>query len=368
MRTRLINLFIHIAGWVLFFSLILAFLAGPPQGRTGFFSHLFTWPFLLFAIIYLSLFYINYLVFVPALYLKKKYIFYFGIICALFASVYFIKPFDRLISMNRQPSGPVAPEKMKFLPPDDFGPMQGPGGPGGPDEHTGPGSKDINSIILFITIWSLSTFVPVIRKYRLTEQKALQAEKDRADAELSFLKAQVNPHFLFNTLNNIYSMAVTRDVNTAPSIMKLSNILRYITDEAGQNFVSLVSEIACMEDYIDLQKMRLGTAMNVETSVKGNTADKKIAPLLLMTFVENIFKYGISSHEPSAIVIKLTVKAERISFYSQNKIFLSNEQPGRTGIGIDNARKRLQHLYPDNHTLDISTTGGVFTVQLNIPA
>ena len=90
---------------------------------------------------------------------------------------------------------------------------------------------DITSIIFFITVWSLSTAIPVIRQWRLTRKECWKAEADRANAELSFLKSQVNPHFLFNTLNNIYSMAVTKNENTAPSIMKLSNIMRYVTDE-----------------------------------------------------------------------------------------------------------------------------------------
>lgn len=365
MRTRLIYFFIHLTGWILFFSLILAFLAGPPQGRTGFFSHLFTWPFLLFAFIYLFLFYLNYTILVPGLFIKKKYIFYFGIICLLFAAVYFIKPFDRLISMNPQPLNRGFPGNEIPPPPNNPLPVQGPVIPW---TRGGPGGRDINSIILFVTIWSLSTAVPVIRRYRLTEQRALQAEKERADAELSFLKAQINPHFLFNTLNNIYSMAVIRDDNTAPSVMKLSNILRYITDEAGQNFVPLESEIACMKDYIDLQRMRFGPKMNVDLQLKGDITDKKIAPLLLMTFVENVFKYGISSHEPSPVMIKLAVQGDRLHFFSQNRIFASAGETERTGIGIDNARLRLKHLYPGDHLLDIAAVNGSFTVQLDIPA
>lgn len=359
MRTRLINFLTHLTGWILFFSLILAFLSGPPGGRTGFFSHLFTWPFLLFAIIYLSLFYLNYFVLIPALYLKRNYVFYFGIIVALLAVVYIVKPFDRMISMN-QPPGERTVSRDLWPPPGE--------GPGSMPPENGPGGRDINSIILFITIWSLSTSIPVIRQWRLTEKRALQAETDRANAELSFLKAQINPHFLFNTLNNIYSMAVTKHENTAPSVMKLSNILRYITDEAGQDFVPLESEVACMEDYIDLQRMRLGHTMNVDVQVNGQTIEKKIAPLLLMTFVENVFKYGVSSHEPSEIRIKLAVKDNRILFFCQNRIFEATRNTDRTGIGIDNARQRLQHLYPGDYTLQITNDKQLFTVQLDIPA
>jgi LytS/YehU family sensor histidine kinase len=233
-----------------------------------------------------------------------------------------------------------------------------------------PGGKhiDITSIILFVTMWSLSMAIPIIRQWRKTEQRALQAEAERTNAELSFLKAQVNPHFLFNTLNNIYSMAVTKNENTAPSIMKLSNIMRYVTDEVRQNFVPLDSEIECMKDYIDLQKMRLGPTMKVNVSISGTTIDKQIAPLILMTFVENVFKYGISSHEPSDITIKLSTDEHNISFFCQNKLFDTKRNDDSTGIGIPNAQQRLKHLYPNRHFLDINTDKGLFTVQLTLQA
>ncbi|MBL7747820.1 MAG: sensor histidine kinase [Chitinophagaceae bacterium] len=221
---------------------------------------------------------------------------------------------------------------------------------------------------MFVTIWSLSTAIPVARRWRNTEQRMLQAEAEKAQAELSFLKSQVNPHFLFNTLNNIYSLAVTKNENTAPSIMKLSNIMRYVTDEIQSDYVPLDSEINCMQDYIDLQRMRLGDKMQVQLSITGTTIDKKIAPLILMTFTENVFKYGVSSHEPSVITIRLTADAYNITFFCQNRLFDGRRNTERTGIGIPNARKRLEHLYPDKHFLDINTENGLFTVQLTLQA
>jgi LytS/YehU family sensor histidine kinase len=243
--------------------------------------------------------------------------------------------------------------------------------PGDPDmpprEHRRPPVKtDITSVILFITVWSLSTALCIIKQWRLTEQRATKAEADKANAELSFLKAQINPHFLFNTLNNIYSLAVTNNENTAPSIMKLSNIMRYVTDDIGEDFVPLDSEIQCITDYIDLQRMRLGKTMNVDLYVSGPTADKKIAPLVLMTFVENVFKYGISNHEPAAITIKISVERDQINFYSLNKLFETKRNVERTGIGIANTLQRLQHLYPNKHSLKIDTNNGFYTVQLTL--
>ena len=356
MRTKFINIISHMAGWLFFFSLIIGFLSNSPDGNNNVFSKLLAPAFLIFYSVYLSLFYVNYFVLIPEFYLKKNYLLYFFIILLLFTAVYFIKPFDRLISINPPPDQQPRIERMdERMPP--------PKPPGGNRSR-----KDINSIILFVTVWSLSTAIRIIRQWRVTEKRALQAETDKANAELSFLKSQVNPHFLFNTLNNIYSMAVTKNENTAPSIMKLSNILRYVTDEAGQDYVSLDSEVECMRDYIDLQRLRLGTKMNVDFSVTGNTPDKKIAPLILMTFAENVFKYGISSHEASGIVIRISADEHNITFFCQNKLFETKRNAERAGIGIPNARQRLQYLYPNRHFLDINTDKGLFTVQLTLQA
>ncbi len=357
MRAKFITIISHIAGWLFFFSLIIGFLSNSPESGDSVFSKLLAPALIIFYVVYLVFFYINYFILIPQLYLKKKYLLYFLVILCLFAAVYIIKPFDRLMHLNPPPHQKARIENtMTDRPP-----------PGSHKE--GPGRKiDITSIILFITVWSLSTAIPVIRQWRLTEKRVLEAEADRANAELSFLKSQVNPHFLFNMLNNIYSMAVTKHENTAPSIMKLSNIMRYVTDEVGEDYVPLDSEVECMKDYIDLQRMRVGEKVSIEFSVSGNLTDKKIAPLLLMTFVENVFKYGISSHEPTAIIIKLSADEHNITFFCQNKLFETKRNTERTGIGIPNARQRLQHLYLNKHFLDINTDKGLFTVQLTLQA
>jgi hypothetical protein len=313
-----------------------------------------------FGIVYLFLFYFNTYVLIPNFYSKRKYLIYAVTMMILFAVVFVIRPFDGLMSQfNRHVNVEMRP------PPDNFGP--GTRKPPG-DNRSGPGHTDIVSIILFITVWSLSTAICVIRQWRNTEKRAIQAEADKANAELSFLKAQINPHFLFNTLNNIYSLAVTKNENTADSILKLSNIMRYVTDDVREDFGSLDNEIECMRDYIDLQRLRLGKKMNVDFLVNGQTENKKIAPLILMTFIENVFKYGISSHEQSEISIKISVEDHNIIFFCRNRLFDVKRNPGRTGIGIANTRQRLQHLYPNKHFLDIKTGNGLYTVHLSLQA
>ena len=215
-------------------------------------------------------------------------------------------------------------------------------------------------------IWSLGMAFQIIWQWRNTEQRAAQAEAEKATAELSFLKAQIHPHFLFNTLNNIYSMAVLKSEHTPAAILKLSNIMRYATDEVKRNFVSLQDEVAYISDYIDLQRLRLNNKVQLDFSVTGNTENKQIAPLILMTFVENVFKYGISSHEPSVIIIRIMAEENAIVFFCQNKIFGTQNKFESTGIGISNTRKRLEHFYPGRHSITINTENGLFTVQLTI--
>lgn len=225
---------------------------------------------------------------------------------------------------------------------------------------------DMVSFFLLIVTLAFSLSLGYRQQAREAHQQVLEATADKTRAELFFLKAQIQPHFLFNTLNNIYSLAVRNDPNTPPSILMLSNILRYTTDEASEHFVSLESEVAFLHDYVDLQRLRLGDKMNIDLRVLGPLTNKQIAPLLLLTFVENAFKYGLSNHEPSLISIHLEAANGSIHFMCTNKLFAARRNAGRTGIGIANTRKRLDQLYPRRHTL-IITENENYTVELSLP-
>ncbi len=213
---------------------------------------------------------------------------------------------------------------------------------------------------------ALSTAIKIIQQWQMTKQRATRAEADKASAELSSLKAQINPHFLFNTLNNIYTLTVMKDDNAPDSIMKLSNIMRYVTDDAVEDLVPLQSEIDCIHDYIELQRLRLGEKTRVNLDISGSIEHKKIAPLILMTFIENVFKYGISKHNLSSIDIKLSGDESGIYFFCQNKIFPEKDKNRRVGIGIKNTRQRLAYLYPNKYILDISTENQLYTVELTL--
>ena len=135
-----------------------------------------------------------------------------------------------------------------------------------------------------------------------------QTEEDKLNTELSYLKAQINPHFLFNTLNSIYSLAITENADqTSSAIVKLSGMMRYVISEANKDFVSLEKEVNYVKDYIEMQKLRLGNTVKIDPSVSGHYFIKKIAPLMLISFIENAFKHGVNAEAHSVILIELNI-------------------------------------------------------------
>jgi two-component system LytT family sensor kinase len=386
LRLKTFSVIIHIACWLLFMALPLLFTNGR-NGTTSILILLASPYYWLFCLTYITLFYLNSALLFPLFFLKKRYITYAIICVGLLSAIYFLNPFERLlrnsegwrVKMAMQQAG----ARMQFgpAPGDNVGPppngdRQGPprdsldkGWRNHRMQQFGPGKRkhfDTISLFLFLMIMALSTAIKTVRQWQVTEQRAISAEAEKANAELSFLKAQINPHFLFNTLNNIYTLAITNNPNTAESIMKLSNIMRYVTDEVTENFVGLQSEIDCITDYIDLQRLRLGSKTTVNFNITGTIAQQKIAPLLFMTFVENVFKYGVSKQHESAIDINLHIAGDIITFMCVNPIFERKEHIERTGIGIVNTKQRLEHLYPGKHVLNIADDNDQFTVVLTL--
>ncbi|WP_184543816.1 sensor histidine kinase [Mucilaginibacter sp. FT3.2] len=364
-RFKAFSVVIHIAGWLLFMAFPLVFLNGRNQDSST--SLILQQPtYWLFCLTYIFLFYINAYLFIPKLFLRKKYVVYAIAILILLTGLLFLRPFERLLhSTDGRPDFRVE-NKLKELnqPLTDNNRLNTP--PYFRRHHRHRPFLDINSLFIFLMIVALSTAIKTIQQLQLSEQRMVRAEADKAGAELSSLKAQINPHFLFNTLNNIYTLIVTHDDNAADSIMKLSNIMRYVTDEVGTNFVSLQNEFDCISDYIDLQRIRLGENTLVEFESTGNINGKKIAPLVLMPFVENVFKYGISNHEKSVISIRLDVNEKDIAFLCSNRIFNNRNGNQNTGMGIQNTKQRLAHLYPGSHVLNINEHNGYYTVKLTL--
>jgi len=337
----------HIIGIIVFLCLPLLLLKGGP-GNTPITDIINNEWFWIFSFIYIILFYSNAYWLFPKLYLQKQYVVYVLVLVLLLAIVYFIQPFDHIINLAPPPGeqhGPMPVNHGKF---------------GSPQRPV-----DFVSIFLFVVITGLSILIPLASQWQKMQQQYFIAQKDKATAELSFLKAQINPHFLFNTLNNLYSLSLTNSEKTPESILRLSNIMRYVTDEVQNETVPLQEEILCINDFIELQKLRLNnktTALFTYEKVDGNLC---IAPLILLPFIENIFKHGISNNENSTIEIKINTKEKEILFYTKNNINAVKNN-NRRGTGITNVKKRLETVYPGRHFLKIETGAALFEVHLII--
>jgi hypothetical protein len=357
-RFQTSTIIIHAVAWLLFMSFPLFFFSQGGNSHGNWLDGL-SWPYLQYPLIYMFIFYLNAYYLFPKFYVKKKYVIYTFSVLLLLIAVMTLKPFDRMVQEGKQNDRPMLPRPMTEVP---MAEMKMDRRPSPPRDR--PFKFDILSFFIFAMVMGMGTALSSIKELQLTEKRAILAEADRANAELSFLKAQINPHFLYNTLNNIYTLCVTGSENAADSIMKLSNIMRYVTDEAEANYVSLQGELDCIRDFVDLQKLRLGKKVSMDYNVTGDSSGHLISPLVLMTFIENVFKYGLSNHVDAPIVISIDVFEDKIVFKSENRIFENKQNNDRLGIGIKNTKQRLDHLYPGKYQLNIDDKNGVFTVNL----
>ena len=205
-----------------------------------------------------------------------------------------------------------------------------------------------------------------IKHWYMKEQRNLQLQKENAESQLQLLTAQVHPHFLFNTLNNIYSQTQTESSRGSKMIMELSDMLRYILAEGRKELVPLQKELAMIQDYINLEKVRYGNKLDMHISIPENTGNLHIAPLLLLPFLENCFKHGASKFLNAPwINLKIEINDRQLSMKLMNgkDVSYQDKQP-RSGTGINNVKKRLELLYPNKHRLEITDEPEVFVVNL----
>lgn len=220
-------------------------------------------------------------------------------------------------------------------------------------------------LAFFVILSFLMLIGKFILEYFMTyvqwENKATQL-----DSEVKLLRAQVNPHFLFNSLNSIYSLALEKDDRAPEITMKLSQIMRYMVDRAHEDKILLKEEVNYLRDYLDLEKLRTGDKAEISFEVNGETDFKMVEPLLLIPFVENAFKHGINTLKSGGVVrINLECKAKQITFTCINN-FNSSIKKESTGTGINNVRKRLERLYPGRYDLFINKEDAQFKVVLNL--
>lgn len=211
----------------------------------------------------------------------------------------------------------------------------------------------------------MSGFIKIAQEWFKSEQQREALKMENLNAELKFLKSQINPHFLFNCLNTIYSLAHKHSAQTEHAIIKLSTILRYMIYESNEDKVQLQQELQYLEDYIDIQRLRLPEDIVVDYAVQGNPTGLRIEPMLLVPFVENAFKHGISYAEPSFIAIAVAIERNQVRLVVENAVF-KQRVAEKGGIGLQNVRKRLELLYTEDHELEITEAENQFIVDLKI--
>jgi len=192
-----------------------------------------------------------------------------------------------------------------------------------------------------------------------------ELEKEKIAAELAFLKSQINPHFLFNTLNDIYVLTYKQSVKAPDAVLKLSELLRYMLKESDENFTDLEKEITYLRNVIDLHRIGQKGEAYINFDIEGNVDRQQIAPLILINFVENAFKHGIADDIKNPIQIKLKISSSGINFRVSN--LKNNAIKDKTsGIGLMNVKRRLALIYPKNHALVINDEVDNFSIDLKI--
>jgi two-component system, LytTR family, sensor kinase len=231
----------------------------------------------------------------------------------------------------------------------------------------------VNIIVVFYSISSfffIKIVFDIIRfysKWFKSERKSVQLELDKLNLERDFLKAQLNPHFLFNTLNNLYGLSLISDHRTPNAIAQLSQMMRYTLYESNAELVPLTKELEFLENYVMLEKMRYKENKNIVFNLnKSNIDVQMIAPLLTFTFVENGFKYGLKPKNEGFLKIDVSIKNNVFHFSILNDKEENVEQKEYSGIGTVNIRKRLKLLYPAKHELKIEDRGKSFFVEMKI--
>ncbi len=205
-------------------------------------------------------------------------------------------------------------------------------------------------------------FDEVMRKQKLEAE----LKKANAETELKWLKAQVNPHFLFNVLNNIYSLAYVQSEKTASAVMKLSELMRYMLQESNTEKITIEKEAAYLDHYIQLQLLKKRYSKKIITDVKLGNPSLLIEPMLLINFVENAFKHSNLEEQEAWIKMKLETVSNSLYFTVINTYGQISTKDKTTGIGLENVKQRLQLLYPGHHSLSIKQADGVHTVHLTI--
>jgi len=334
----------HVIFWLIYFSF--------NTFRWGSYFNDFSYSFksnLLGFPIHMILCYLNIFLLMPYLVYKKKYFSYILAILSALIIMMVVK-FELtyyLLGHKVWPEGPQSIDRINL-------------------------TYAIDTMIGELYVITFATAIKITLDFLNENKRAADLAKIQLETELLFLKAQVSPHFFFNTLNNIYSLSVDKSDKTPKIILKLSELMRYMIYETKNGRQSLENEILCIQNYLDLERIRHDNRLEVNMAISGDIEDKKIAPILLLSFIENAFKHGVNKNIGNVKVdIKFKIKEDFLYFSISNPMpntSISEEKDTATnGIGLANVTKRLELGYKKNdYKLTIKNKNNNFVVKLKI--
>lgn len=352
MKGNKLKILIHLAFWAMVIILPWFMMSGNLE-QPGFFEGRYYLRLLNSGI----LFYLTYFYLVPELYLKNHKQKFFLTLALTIAVIFgatellsqWLFPDDLLIQRIDLITKKLVDEGIKFHSPT-------------------PIMRYVNSVFASVLIAALAMGLRVTSAYAEKEKQNRELEKEKLASDLQLLKSQISPHFFFNTLNNIYALTEPGCPEAGNAILKLSKMMRYVLYESAQGNATLEQEIAFMNHYIDLMRLRLSEKVSIKVDFRPLAGDIPIPPMIFISFIENAFKHGISYREPSFVETGLVTNPQELIFTCRNSNFGRNEaQKGvHSGIGLENINKRLALLYPGRHQLTISETPEVFDIRLTI--
>ena len=365
---------LYLAMWaMLFMAPILSMYVSIVSGeRDSFDWHIICFAWQRFAI-FLGLFLIHNFVLAPLLVNEHKRLLYCSLIVAIVAGfiIYQNNTRPSFPDRHRPPMEERMEQRMEQRMHHD-GPDGPDGHPGEPRmrHHDGPpafrADHDIIALVILILMFGMNLGVKGYFKNRTDQRKIAKLEKENLEQQLEYLKYQINPHFFMNTLNNIHALVDIDPAKAQETILELSKMMRFILYEGDKNGVSLSREMEFIKTYISLMRLRYSDKVTINVNLPAEVPERTIPPLMLISFVENAFKHGISYQHPSFIDIQVAADKEHLKFLCRNsKAEKPNQEKG--GVGLQNVKQRLQLLFDDNYTLNIQDRPEAYQVELIIP-
>ena len=314
----------------------------------------------------------------PRLFFRKKFVLYTFSSVLLLLITFYVKQNIEFAHMEKFKNEFNESRREVGPPPQNFIPQKKP-----PVKDTPKGAeqkfskpfhyrKPMGGMLFFplyglVLVYTASIAISLMQKWKGEEKRRYKIEKENIATELLFLKQQVNPHFLFNALNSIYSLTINSSKPASEAVLKLSSILRYMLYETENKLVKLQDELDIIKDYVALQQLRLTKNVSIRYNIEGQAGGLQVAPLLLLPIIENAYKHGIDNANDSFIDIDIIISKKQVDLSVKNRIVnKGQEKKDNSGIGIANIKRRLDLLYPDMHKLLIDCRDNVYYVQLKL--